>query len=83
MSEIFHRKGIATERTLAILSLRGRDLDQRSRLAESPETLAFFLPLKQDNYETLKAVTDFISTASRNGRWPERSKGGGRYWNFS
>ena len=44
MSEIFHRKGIATERTLAILSFEDGTLDQRPRLAESIETRAFFLP---------------------------------------
>ena len=42
MSEIFHRNGIPTERTLVIISFERNELDQCPRGAESFQTFALF-----------------------------------------
>ena len=50
MSEIFHRKGVATERTLAILSFEdGTSINVRAS-SKSASPRAFFCHLKQNNW---------------------------------
>ena len=80
MSETFHRNGIRTERTLAILrrpdgfaiNVRaGRNLIRPSH---------FFVHHKQNNLDALRSVADlFMERQIRNGEWPEIPTGNGRY----
>lgn len=83
MSEIFHRKGIATERTLAVLSFEdGTSINVRaSRNLLRPAH--FFCHLKQGSFESLKAITDFhIERERENGNFPERTSSG-KYWHLA
>ncbi len=80
MSETFHRNGIRTERTLAILrrpdgfaiNVRaGRNLIRPSH---------FFVHHKQNNLDALRAVADlFMERQIGNGDWPEIPQKHGRY----
>ena len=80
MSEIFHRQGIATERTLAILSFEdGTSINVRA--SQNLLRPAHFLcHLKQNNLGSLKAITDFhIERERENDRFPDRTSAG-KYW---
>ena len=80
MSETFHRNGIPTERTLAILKRpdgfavnvrAGKNLIRPSH---------FFVHHKQNNLPALQAVADlFMERQIRNGDWPDLSPGNDRY----
>jgi uncharacterized protein YdiU (UPF0061 family) len=80
MSEAFHRNGILTERTLAILrrpdgfaiNVRaGKNLIRPSH---------FFVHHKQNNLEALRAVAElFMDRQIRNGDWPDMPAGNDRY----
>jgi len=80
MSESFHRNGMPTERTLAILKRpdgfainvrAGRNLIRPSH---------FFVHHKQNNLEALKAVAElFMERQIRNGEWSEIPAGVQRY----
>jgi uncharacterized protein YdiU (UPF0061 family) len=79
MSEIFHRQGIETERTLAILSFDdGSSINVRTS-HNLLRPAHFFCHLKQGSYGNLKAVTDFhIERERENGRFPQRVSN--KYW---
>lgn len=80
MSEIFHRKEIPTERTLAILSFEdGTSINVRA--SQNLLRPAHFLcHLKQNSLTALKSITDFhIERERENGRFPERTLNG-KYW---
>ncbi len=80
MSESFHRNGIPTERTLAILrrpdgfaiNVRaGKNLIRPSH---------FFVHHKQSNLPALRAVADlFMERQIKNGDWPDIPAGNDRY----
>jgi uncharacterized protein YdiU (UPF0061 family) len=77
MSEIFHRNGIETERSLAILSFEdGTSINVRAS-QNLLRPAHFFCFLKQGDYKSLKSITDFMIERQReNGNWPERVSGG-------
>src|SRR6185437_16206781 len=83
VSEIFHRRGIATERVLAILSFEdGSSINVRAS-QNLLRPAHFFCHLKQGNLAGLKAVTDFhIERERENGRFPERTPNG-KYWHLA
>lgn len=70
MSEVFHRSGVPTERTLAIIEFpQGRSINVRaSDCLLRPSH--FFHHLKQGNYDRLKSSVDFyIDRQVANGDW--------------
>jgi len=80
MSEVFHKNGIPTERTLAIIEFeRGNAINVRaSKCLLRPSH--FFSHLKQGNYESLKAAIDFyIDRQISNGEWPKIRDANDRY----
>lgn len=84
LSEIFHRNGISTERTLAILEFPG---GSAITVRAAPNLLRpshFFCHLKQNNLERLKASVDlFIQRQIGNGVWTFAPKGSKAYENFA
>jgi uncharacterized protein YdiU (UPF0061 family) len=73
LSEIFHRNGIATERTLAVIEYpKGLSINVRTGTnLLRPSHL--FRYLKQGNLEGLRAAVDyFINRQMANGQWPKR-----------
>ena len=72
MSDIFHKNGIPTERTLAIISFEaGTSINVRAS-KNLLRPAHFFHQLKQDNYEGLKTSIDFfIDRQVGNKDWPE------------
>lgn len=83
MSEIMHRNGIATERTLAIIAYPdGTSVNVRA--AKSLLRPAhFFAPLKQGDRVALKSAVDFyIERRVANGDWPRVASAAARYQYF-
>lgn len=83
MSEIMHRNGIATERTLAIIGYPdGTSVNVRA--AKSLLRPAhFFAWLKQNNLPALKAAVDFyIERRVANGDWPRIAAPAAKYRHF-
>jgi len=75
MSEIFHRNGIATERSLAIIEFEdGSSINVRAgKCLLRPSH--FFHHLRQGNFTRLKAAIDyFIRRQIENREWPELSR---------
>lgn len=80
MSEIFHRNGIETERTLAVIEFsKGYSINVRAgKNLFRPSH--FFLHLKQGKLEPLKASVDFfIERQIKNKDWPQLPPGKKRY----
>jgi uncharacterized protein YdiU (UPF0061 family) len=77
MSEIFHRNGVPTERSLAILSFEdGTSINVRAS-HNLLRPAHFFGYLKQGDFQSLKSIADFLIEREReNGKWPERVSGG-------
>lgn len=80
LSEIFHKNGIRTERTLAVIRFEN-DLSVNVRAAKNlfrPSHL--FLHLKQDNLQALKGAVDYyIKRQMDNGEFPKGLTGGQKY----
>ncbi len=90
MSEIFHRQGIPTERTLAVIEFEdGTGINVRAgQCLLRPSH--FFHHLKQSNYEGLKASIEyFIRRQTANKAWSLATSStdaqgpGGRYYNLA
>ncbi|MGE0475093.1 MAG: protein adenylyltransferase SelO family protein [Nitrospirales bacterium] len=80
MSEIFHRNGIATERTLAVIEYpKGSSINVRTGTnLLRPSHL--FRYLKQGDLEGLRAAVDyFIDRQVSNGHWPKQGSRKQRY----
>jgi uncharacterized protein YdiU (UPF0061 family) len=72
MSEIFHRNGIPTERTLAIISFEGMSSINVRAAHNLLRPSHFFCHLKQGNHAGLKSAIDyFIRRQCENGHWPK------------
>lgn len=83
MSEIFHRSGTKTERTLAVVEF-SKDLAINVRAYPNlmrPSHL--FYHLKQNNHDGLKRATDYyIQREMDNGHYPKNLKGRKKYLHF-
>ena len=72
MSEIFHRNGIETERTLAIISFEGGTAINIRASKNLLRPAHFFHQLKQGNLKELRSSIDyFIKKQISNQEWPE------------
>ncbi|MEJ2650266.1 MAG: protein adenylyltransferase SelO family protein [Gammaproteobacteria bacterium] len=83
MSEIFHKNGIATERTLAIIAFE----DGTAIIVRAHRNLLrpahLFRLLKQNRLTELKAAMDYhIARQVANGEWPRPAKGRNGYRYF-
>ena len=81
-SEIFHRNGVGTERTLAVIAYDdGTSINVRAGTCLLRPS-HFFAHLKQGNRDKLKGAIDyFIERQGRNGEWKPR--GGNRYFGLA
>ncbi len=80
MSEIFHRNGIATERTLLVIEYPGGTSVNVRAGKNLLRPSHMFLHLKQGHYQNLKAAVDyFIDREQTNQRWPSPPRGKNRY----
>ena len=72
MSDIFHKNGIETEQTLAIIAFEaGTSINVRAA-KNLLRPAHFFRKLKMNNYDELKSSVDyFINRQIANGDWPE------------
>jgi len=76
MSEVFHRNGIETERTLAIIAFEGGSSINVRASKNLLRPAHFFCHLKQGNYRSLKAAVDyFIDRQVKNGDWKQSVSG--------
>ena len=83
MSDIFHKNGIATERTLALIAFEdGTSINVRAdRNLLRPAHL--FRMLKQNRLADLRAAVDyFIDRQVANGAWPRQARGQDKYQYF-
>lgn len=83
MSDIFHKNGIATERTLAIIAFEdGTSINVRAH-KNLMRPAHLFRMLKQSRLADLKAATDyFIDRQLANGEWARPAKGRDKYQLF-
>jgi len=76
MSEVFHRNGIETERTLAIIAFEGGSSINVRASKNLLRPAHFFCHLKQGNYPSLKSAVDyFIDRQVKNGEWTKPVSG--------
>jgi len=80
MSDIFHKNGIATERTLAIIAFEdGTAINVRAH-KNLLRPAHLFRMLKQSRLPELKAAVDYhIARQIANGEWSRPAKGGNKY----
>jgi hypothetical protein len=83
MSDIFHKNGIATERTLAIIAFAdGTSINVRAHKNLLRPAHLFRL-LKQSRLQDLKAAVDYyIARQKANGEWPRAAAGENKYRTF-
>lgn len=83
MSDIFHKNGIATERTLAIIAFPdGTSINVRAHKNLLRPAHLFRL-LKQNRLQDLKAAVDYYIARQRaNGEWPRAELGQNHYQVF-
>jgi len=83
MSDIFHKNGIATERTLAIIAFA----DGTAIIVRAHKNLLrpahLFRMLKQNRLKDLRAAVDYyIARQIENGEWPRAAAGRDKYQQF-
>lgn len=80
MSDIFHKNGIATERTLAIIAFDdGTAINVRAH-KNLLRPAHLFRMLKQNRLSDLKAAVDYyIARQIANGEWPQPARGHNKY----
>ncbi len=80
MSDILHRNGIRTERTLAIIDYGDGSCIAVRAYRNLMRPAHLFLWLKQRDHARLKAATDYyIGRECEDGRWPRIGSDGERY----
>ena len=80
MSEVFHRDGIETEQTLAIISFEGGSSINVRAGKNLFRPAHFFRPCKMNDPKALKASVDFfIDRQIKNGDWADIRPGAKRY----
>ncbi|KAF0190572.1 MAG: hypothetical protein FD165_2607 [Gammaproteobacteria bacterium] len=83
MSEIMHRNGIATERTLAIVAYPDGTAVNVRAARSLLRPAHFFACLKQGNIAALKNAVDFyIERRVSNGEWPRMNSPAAKYQHF-
>ncbi|MBI3802465.1 MAG: YdiU family protein [Nitrospirae bacterium] len=71
MSDIFHRNGIRTERTLAVIAYDDKTCITVRAAKNLLRPAHFFMPLKQGDYRGLKGAIDYyIARQVENKEWP-------------
>ena len=83
MSDIFHKNGIATERTLAVIAFEdGTAINVRAH-KNLLRPAHLFRMLKQSRLSDLKAAVDYyIARQIANGEWTRPAKGRNKYQSF-
>ncbi len=74
-SEVLHRNGLATERTLAIISFRGNAAIVVRAYPNLIRPSHLFMPLKQGNHRMMTQIIDYyIAREISNGNYPRSPK---------